>query len=133
VALLYLDLDKFKAINDQHGHATGDLLLQAVAARLKACVREVDTVARFGGDEFVLLLENVDLPEHALGVAQKILATLSQPMELGGVQVQILPSIGMAFYPEHGDAPMQLLKQADSSMYHAKNQGGNRVAYHPHS
>jgi diguanylate cyclase (GGDEF)-like protein/PAS domain S-box-containing protein len=132
VALLYLDLDKFKAVNDQHGHATGDLLLQAVAARMKSCVRAVDTVARFGGDEFVLLLENVDLPEHALGVAEKILAALGQPLELAGVQLQIRPSIGMAFYPEHGDAPMQLLKQADASMYHAKNQGGNRVAYQPH-
>ncbi len=133
VALLYLDLDKFKAVNDHHGHATGDLLLQAVAARLKSCVRAVDTVARFGGDEFVLLLENVDLPEHALGVAEKILAALGQPMDLAGVQLQIQPSIGMAFYPEHGDAPMQLLKQADASMYHAKNQGGNRVAYQPHT
>ncbi|WP_271198360.1 sensor domain-containing protein [Pseudomonas turukhanskensis] len=131
VALLYLDLDKFKAVNDQYGHATGDLLLQAVAARLKSCVRAADTVARFGGDEFVLLLENIELAEHALDIAQKIIAALGQPMELAGVQLQIRPSIGIAFYPLHGDTPMQLLKQADASMYNAKNQGGNRVAIPP--
>lgn len=126
LSLLYLDLDKFKQINDTLGHAAGDLLLQEVANRLKQCVREVDTVARIGGDEFVVLLESIQLPEHASTVAEKIRNVLNQPFDLAGHSLCILPSIGVALYPEHGDEEGQLLKHADAAMYCAKKNGGNR-------
>lgn len=124
-ALLYLDLDKFKQINDTLGHAAGDLLLQEVAHRLKRCVRETDTVARIGGDEFLVLLQNIQLPEDALRVAEKIHRTLNHPLEMGGHSLRTLLSIGIALYPEHGMEEKQLLKHADEAMYFAKRNGGN--------
>ena len=126
LALLYLDMDNFKLVNDSLGHAAGDLLLQSVAERLKRCVRESDTVARVGGDEFVVLLEGIRLPEHACMVAQKIRISLNQPLELAGHGLRILPSIGIALYPEQGDEATQLLQRADAAMYIAKKSGGNR-------
>ena len=126
LSLLYIDLDMFKQINDNLGHAVGDLLLQEVAKRLKQCVRESDTVGRVGGDEFLLLLNNIHLPDHALLVAEKIRAALSQPFELSGQRLNISPSIGIALYPEHGDDYLQLIRYADEAMYDAKKAGGNR-------
>jgi diguanylate cyclase (GGDEF)-like protein len=123
-ALLYIDLDKFKDVNDFHGHATGDLLLQEVARRLQACVRESDTVARMGGDEFVVLLNNVDLPQHATHVAVKIRDALSRPYLLGDQALFSLPSIGIALYPEHGGSMEALLQHADSAMYSSKKVTG---------
>jgi len=119
-ALLYIDLDKFKDVNDFHGHATGDLMLQEVARRLTQCVRESDTVARMGGDEFVVLLNNVVLPLHATHVAVKIRDALSLPFRLGDHILQSTPSIGIAVYPEDGDSMATLLHHADSSMYESK-------------
>jgi len=123
-ALLCIDLDKFKDVNDLHGHATGDLLLQEVARRLQACVRESDTVARIGGDEFVVLLNNVDLPLHATHVAVKIRDALSRPYLLGDQALFSLPSIGIALYPEHGGSMEALLQHADSAMYSSKKVTG---------
>ena len=120
LALLYLDLDKFKQVNDTFGHAVGDLLLREVAARFRQCVREADTVARIGGDEFVVLLENIELPEHALLVADKIRNVLDHPLEIDGHRLRILPSIGVALFPDHGDGEQQLLQHADEAMYVAK-------------
>lgn len=120
LSLLYLDLDKFKQVNDTLGHGVGDLLLQEVAKRLKRCVRESDTVARVGGDEFVVLLECVVLPEHAALVAEKIHKALSRSFTIDGHNLTIVPSIGIALYPEHGDGEQQLLDHADKAMYFAK-------------
>lgn len=127
VALLYLDLDKFKQVNDSFGHGTGDLLLQAVADRLRQCVRASDTVSRIGGDEFVVLLESVERVDNALAVAEKIRGRLNQPFQLREHSLMMIPSIGVALYPEHGEEPGGLLEQADKAMYVAKNGGGNRI------
>jgi diguanylate cyclase (GGDEF)-like protein/PAS domain S-box-containing protein len=126
MSLLYLDLDKFKQINDSFGHAAGDLLLQEVANRLKQCVRDTDTVARIGGDEFVVLLEGIQLPEHASVVAEKIRNALNQPINIDGHRLRIMPSIGIAHYPDHGDGVQQLLNHADEAMYFAKKNTDNR-------
>ncbi|WP_330130895.1 diguanylate cyclase domain-containing protein [Shewanella xiamenensis] len=126
-SLLYLDLDKFKWVNDTYGHSVGDLLLQITAQRLLSCVRVSDTVARFGGDEFVILLERVDSAHNTLLVAQKVLDILNQPFELVEQQIHIFPSIGVALYPEHGKDEQQLISCADAAMYKAKKNGGNRI------
>lgn len=126
-SLLYLDLDKFKWVNDTYGHSVGDQLLQMTAQRILSCVREADTVARFGGDEFVILLERVNTVESTLLVAQKVLQMLNQPFELAEQQIHILPSIGIALYPEHGLDEKQLLSCADAAMYKAKKNGGNGI------
>ncbi|PCC98858.1 GGDEF domain-containing protein [Halopseudomonas pelagia] len=126
VSLLYLDLDKFKQVNDTYGHGIGDQLLRAVADRLRQCVREVDTVSRVGGDEFVILLENISQPEHALLVAEKIREQLNMPFHLAEHSLTIIPSIGIALYPEHADEQNELLNLADRAMYYAKQSGGNR-------
>lgn len=120
MSLLYLDLDKFKEVNDAYGHAAGDALLQEVARRLKGCVRDSDTVARIGGDEFVVLLESAGLAENAAAVAEKISDALGQPVQIGAHRLQIKPSIGMAFYPEHGSSGEALVKHADEAMYRVK-------------
>jgi diguanylate cyclase (GGDEF)-like protein/PAS domain S-box-containing protein len=116
-SLLYLDLDKFKQVNDQHGHAAGDLLLHEVARRVRQCVREADTVARIGGDEFVVLLEGVQSADDAALVAEKIQEALSQPVNFGNLSLCTIPSIGVAMYPQHGGDAQQLLKHADDAMY----------------
>ena len=122
LSLLYLDLNKFKAVNDLFGHTTGDLLLEQVARRLERCVRECDTIARFGGDEFVILLENIDQPKQCAVVVDKIYFSLSQPFILAEHCVTILPSIGIAHFPQHGDNEKDLLRHADAEMYRKKNQ-----------
>ncbi len=126
LSLLYLDLDKFKLVNDTLGHAAGDLLLQEVAHRLKQCVRETDTVARIGGDEFVVLLDRVNDVDDSVKVAKKILSMLNVPMVLKGADWQILPSIGIANYPQDAKDLTQLFRHADEAMYRAKKGGGNR-------
>lgn len=120
LSLFYLDLNKFKAVNDGFGHTTGDLLLEQVARRLEHCVRECDTIARFGGDEFVILLENIERPEQSAAVAEKIYTSLSQPFALAEHSITILPSIGIAHFPQHGDNEKDLLRHADAEMYHHK-------------
>jgi diguanylate cyclase (GGDEF)-like protein/PAS domain S-box-containing protein len=122
MALLYVDLDRFKEVNDTHGHAVGDMLLQTVANRLKGCVRETDTVARIGGDEFVVLLHSIHASGDADCVAAKIRQVLAQPLRLDGHSLNIQPSIGVAQYPEHGTEEKQLFRHADEAMYSAKRE-----------
>ncbi|GAB2868629.1 GGDEF domain-containing protein [Pseudoduganella ginsengisoli] len=119
-ALLFIDLDDFKRVNDAYGHAIGDQLLQAVARRITACVRECDTVARIGGDEFVALLEHVETMAQARAVTEKIHKAIGKPLPLPGVCLQAAASIGIALYPEHGDAADQLMRYADQAMYACK-------------
>lgn len=125
LAVLFLDLDRFKNINDSLGHTTGDELLRAVADRLKQCGRGEDTVARLGGDEFIITLERLSSPEDARRVAQTVNSVFDQPFALNEHVVYAGASIGIACYPHHGDDPEQLLKHADIAMYQAKAAGGN--------
>ncbi|MEQ6292113.1 diguanylate cyclase domain-containing protein [Vogesella sp. GCM10023246] len=122
VALLYLDLDNFKHINDSLGHTTGDLLLQAVASRLSQCVRGSDSVARIGGDEFIVLIENHLRPEHASLVAEKIQQAFATPIDVNACALQVHVSVGVAHFPEHGSNGQQLLSHADDMMYQMKKQ-----------
>jgi diguanylate cyclase (GGDEF)-like protein/PAS domain S-box-containing protein len=122
MALLYVDLDRFKQVNDSHGHAVGDMLLQAVANRLKGCVRETDTVARIGGDEFVVLLHSIRAAGDTDIVVEKIRQVLVQPLRLDGHSLNIQPSIGVARYPDHGTEEKQLFRHADEAMYCAKRE-----------
>ncbi len=127
LALMFIDLDKFKPVNDAFGHLTGDELLQAVALRLQACVRESDTVARIGGDEFVLLLPIIDCAEDAMAVAEKVHLALTQPFTLPkGQIVNISSSTGIAIYPDHGHSETELTLHADTAMYRAKAAGRDR-------
>lgn len=127
LALMYIDLDKFKPVNDTYGHATGDLLLKDVAKRMMGCVRESDTVARIGGDEFIVMLPVIDALPDALRVADKILEALSQSFKLAGVELGISSSIGVAIFPEHGKDADTLSISADAALYRAKEAGRNRV------
>lgn len=127
MALMFVDLDKFKPINDNFGHDIGDLLLKEAAKRLQDCMRESDTVARVGGDEFIVLLPTIEVDIDAMVVAEKICHALGQPFELDGHHLNISCSIGVAIYPEHGSDEEQLVKHADVAMYHAKQSGRNNV------
>lgn len=127
LAVMFMDLDGFKRINDNLGHGIGDCLLQQVALRLRHSLRESDTVARVGGDEFILLLRNITDAPDALAVAQKLGAALAAPFEIEGHAIQISASVGIALYPEHGLGSIELLKHADEAMYEAKRAGRNRV------
>lgn len=129
VALLFIDLDKFKPVNDEYGHAIGDLLLKDVARRLQHCMRESDTVGRIGGDEFVALLATVEGRQGANTAADKILRELTRPFEIVGHRLEIGGSIGVALYPEHGEDATALLKSADMAMYDAKNSGRATVRF----
>lgn len=131
LSLLFIDLDRFKEVNDTRGHASGDLLLQQVAGRLLGCVRESDTVARLGGDEFVVLLESGPAREHAGAVAEKILRSFDRPFDLHGHVLQAHCSIGVALYPEHGGQEDHLLGHADEAMYLSKRGGGNQARVAP--
>ncbi|WFM70676.1 diguanylate cyclase [Halomonas sp. CKK8] len=125
VALLYLDLDAFKPINDSFGHAVGDSLLQAVASRVQECMRDIDTVCRQGGDEFVILLAEIRRPEDATRVAEKLLAVLGRPYCIHGNQLLVTLSIGISLYPDDADDADALMHNADTAMYHAKRNGRN--------
>jgi len=124
-AVLFIDLDGFKPINDTLGHDIGDKVLKTVSARLLGAVRETDTAARFGGDEFVLLLTDLDTKDAASAIAQKILDALSVPMDFDGIEARVGASIGIAFYPDNGDTAEAVLKKADEAMYDVKGGGKN--------
>jgi len=125
LAVLFVDLDRFKLINDALGHHTGDLLLQAVPQRLLPCVREGDVVARMGGDEFTILLPDIAHDDDAADVAQRLLASLAAPFAIGGNELFVSASIGVSVYPADGDDAETLLKHADTAMYRAKDSGRN--------
>jgi diguanylate cyclase (GGDEF)-like protein/PAS domain S-box-containing protein len=129
VAVGFVDLDDFKAVNDTHGHQAGDVLLQEVAARLRAAVREGDVVARLGGDEFTLALRELQDEHHARAVAERIAAAFATPFELGVTSLTARASVGVALFPAHGEDPEALLRAADRAMYLAKGDGKGRVAF----
>jgi diguanylate cyclase (GGDEF)-like protein/PAS domain S-box-containing protein len=130
LALLMLDLDHFKDINDSFGHLVGDDLLRQVAARLEACRRSVDTVTRLGGDEFAVLLEEIAHPEDAARVADEIVAVLNEPWQLDSlVEVRLGASVGISLFPQHGRSAIELLQHADAALYQAKAEGRGRFKY----
>jgi len=131
VALLLIDLDRFKEINDTLGHHAGDVLLQQVARRLSSVVRGSDTVARLGGDEFAVLLPRVNTVEDAVEMGNRLFTTVLQPIDLDGHEIEVSSSIGVAAYPDHCDDPDHLLRYADIAMYTAKRQGLGAIEYHP--
>ncbi|MHB0971922.1 MAG: PAS domain S-box protein [Thermoanaerobaculia bacterium] len=125
LAVMFLDLDQFKYVNDTLGHSAGDLLLVEVADRLREAIREEDTVSRLGGDEFTLLLVDVTTEDAAIRIASKILRAVESPMLLDGHEVSVTTSIGIALFPNDGDDAETLLKNADAAMYRAKDSGRN--------
>jgi diguanylate cyclase (GGDEF)-like protein/PAS domain S-box-containing protein len=129
LALMFMDLDRFKAVNDRHGHATGDALLCQVADRLRRQLRSTDTACRLGGDEFVVLLSHVEEAGDAGDVAAHLLETLCAPYLLGPHQAEISASIGIACFPQDGADEAALMRNADAAMYQAKQQGRNRVMF----
>jgi diguanylate cyclase (GGDEF)-like protein/PAS domain S-box-containing protein len=128
-AVLFLDLDGFKDINDSLGHALGDKLLQSVAQRLVACVRGSDTVSRLGGDEFVVLLSEIERAEDAAVSAGKMLGSLAAPHSIAGKDFRITASIGISIYPRNGRDAETLIRRADTAMYHAKKEGRNNFRF----
>lgn len=127
VAVLFVDLDRFKQINDTLGHSVGDALLQQVARRLEGCIRSTDTLARMGGDEFTLLLTGLEDQQHALRVSEKLLDALKDPFRLEGYELFVTASIGISVFPRDGRDAAALQRNADSAMYRAKNQGNNNI------
>jgi diguanylate cyclase (GGDEF)-like protein len=130
IALLYLDLDRFKTINDTLGHDIGDLLLKEVAGRIASCTRQSDTVARMGGDEFITICARVTAPQDAGVVAAKVIKVLSEPFHLQGEECNIGASIGISLYPADGEDVETLLKRADSAMYRVKQTGKGGFAFY---
>jgi diguanylate cyclase (GGDEF)-like protein len=127
IALLFIDLDRLKAINDNLGHAVGDQVLISVADRLEQTLRESDTVARLGGDEFVILAEDLDSDLEALAVAERVLYALEEPFQLGSIEVAMSASVGVSVSRDPGVDAEDLLRQADVAMYRAKRSGGHRL------
>lgn len=132
LALMFIDLDKFKEVNDAVGHDGGDILLSAAAKRLQMCMRDSDTLSRMGGDEFIVLLPSIAALEDAVFVAQKILNTLREPFNISGQAHSVTASIGISVFPENGTNEKMLISRADTAMYLVKHEGGNGVKlYHP--
>lgn len=127
VGLLYLDLDRFKDVNDTLGHEAGDQLLRATARRLLECARDEDTVARLAGDEFAILLPYLSSADDVLRVAERVLEALDEPVVVGGERVRSPGSVGVAVFPQDGSTPLELMTAADSAMYRAKDHGGASV------
>lgn len=128
-AVMYLDLDHFKLVNDTGGHGLGDEVLRIVAERLRAALRESDTVARFGGDEFVVLQPVVDGPSDAADMARKIVTAMADPIVLDGVERHVTMSVGIALFPQDAQSIEDLMNAADRALYRAKNTGRNRWCF----
>ncbi|HEX3015101.1 MAG TPA: GGDEF domain-containing protein, partial [Desulfobacteria bacterium] len=129
VAVMFLDLDRFKNVNDTMGHSSGDLLIKGVANRWKACLREEDTLSRLGGDEFTILLDNVSDADGIVTVAKRIMASLEQPFKLRNKEINISASAGIAVYPRDGQTAESLMQHADAAMYQAKESGVNTYLF----
>ena len=130
LALLFLDIDNFKQINDIYGHAVGDEVLELAARRLVSSVRAADTVGRYGGDEFLILLSEVSHPEDATLIADKVIAAIGARSDVGGHVLQLSASVGISLYPDDGVEAATLIACADASMYRAKRSGGGSYAIH---
>ena len=128
-AVMFLDLDGFKLINDHHGHHIGDSVLKEVAERLKGLIRQSDTVARLGGDEFVVVLDNPTNKDEVAHIAHRVVTIINEPMEIHGAIAQVGASIGIATFPNDGDTPAALFKNADTAMYAAKVGGKNTYRF----
>src|SRR5258708_14219385 len=124
VVVVFLDLDRCKIVNDTLGHDTGDFILKDIARRLSSCIREGDTVSRDGGDEFVMILPDLERPEHARVVADKVLVELARPVEIGGHEIPVPPSIGISHYPNDPTDVHHLPKPPDNAMYQRHTTGG---------
>lgn len=131
VALLFIDLDGFKAVNDEHGHEIGDQVLKDAAGRIKQCMGSADTASRLGGDEFAIILPNQRENRYAESVAKKIIRSINKPFDTPGGKCSIGASIGISMYPIHGRKPYLLLKRSDSAMYEVKNRDGNDYLFYP--
>jgi diguanylate cyclase (GGDEF)-like protein len=129
VAILFIDLDYFKTVNDTLGHEIGDRILVQVAYRISSVFRETDTVARFGGDEFVAVIPDVKRVEDVLAVAERILSLFDTPFAVNGDDIYLSASIGVALYPDNGETPTELIKNADMAMYKAKEEGKRNIAF----
>ncbi|TGN40217.1 diguanylate cyclase domain-containing protein [Marinobacter confluentis] len=129
IAVLFLDMDDFKMINDTHGHAVGDHLLQEVSTELQSCVRTTDTVSRHGGDEFVILLTEIEERQDAAQIAEKVLARFASPRTIDGIELQVALSIGIAVYPENGTDADTMMRNADVAMYATKANGRNSYQF----
>jgi diguanylate cyclase (GGDEF)-like protein/PAS domain S-box-containing protein len=129
-ALFFIDLDKFKEINDSYGHDMGDAVLVEISHRLQHLFRDADTVARLSGDEFLAILENIKNEEDIINIAQKTVRLLAEPLEIGGEKMYVTCSIGITIYPDHTDDAKLLLKHADEAMYKAKTLGKNNFQFY---
>lgn len=129
LALLFIDLDRFKSINDTLGHAVGDEFLKVMAERLTACVREVDTVARLGGDEFIIVIDNINEASDAANLARKLVDVIARPVVLAAQEFNSSGSIGISLFPDDGVGHSELMKNADLAMYHAKSMGRNNFQF----
>ncbi len=129
-AILFIDLDKFKVVNDDYGHEIGDKILKKVAKRLKKTIRAVDTIGRIGGDEFIVLISDLEKEENVTVIAQKIIKSFAEPYILGKLSFMCSASIGIAIFPKGGRKHMELIKNADSAMYEAKNRGGSCFVFY---
>lgn len=130
LAVLFIDLDRFKFVNDTMGHEAGDTVLKTVASRIRECLRDSDTVARLGGDEFIALITNLDTAVSAATVADKIVEKVSQPIMIGGHAATVSPSIGISLFPEDGEEADELMRLSDAAMYQAKNAGGENYQFY---
>ncbi|MFC6441590.1 EAL domain-containing protein [Bowmanella sp. JS7-9] len=129
LAALFIDLDRFKQVNDSLGHDAGDFLLLEIARRLKGALRVDDTVGRLAGDEFIVLIEELGDADHLKSLAQKITEEVDRPVDINGNQVSVSASVGIAMYPDHANTPAELIKAADIAMYHSKSAGRNRFCF----
>ena len=130
VAVLFIDLDNFKQINDRYGHGMGDVVLKLASERMQACLRAYDLLVRFGGDEFVVVLANIHNPDEIEQVARKLITEIQPVMQIEGHELSTSASIGISRFPDDAERPDELLRLADVAMYEAKEQGRNRFHFH---